>query len=242
MEDTVIPFAVLGGDFRRARNRPDWFLPWRFGPAARAHQCLLQWGRWWVLAPWKKACHGIILRMDPDKEKRRNVVSHWLCACPKWTLGVALVVVTGIRILVRYLESSHSWWCHQMETFSALLAICAGNSPVKGEFPTHRQVTRSFDDFFDHLNKRLSKQSYGWWLRRHRAHCDVIVIGTHLGIGQCSSTCVQSFINCRDLTTWPGTRILASVMVLDDILRWLAVWAKWIAWHFVKPSFIGDNN
>ena len=52
-----------------------------------------------------------------------------------------------------------------METFSALLAICAGNSPVPGEFPTQRPVTRSFDVFFDlRLNKRLSKQSWGWWL------------------------------------------------------------------------------
>ena len=45
-----------------------------------------------------------------------------------------------------------------METFSALLAICAGNSPVSGEFPTQRPVTRSFDVFFDLCrNKRLSK-------------------------------------------------------------------------------------
>ena len=57
-----------------------------------------------------------------------------------------------------------SWWRHQMETFSALLASCAGNSPVPGEFPTQRPVTRSFDIFFDlSLNKRLSKQSWGWW-------------------------------------------------------------------------------
>ena len=54
------------------------------------------------------------------------------------------------------------WWRHQMETFSALLAICAGNSPVTGEFPAQRPVTRGFDDFFDRLNKRLSKQSWGW--------------------------------------------------------------------------------
>ena len=27
----------------------------------------------------------------------------------------------------------HSWWRHQMETFSMLLPICAGNSPVTGE-------------------------------------------------------------------------------------------------------------
>ena len=52
-----------------------------------------------------------------------------------------------------------------METFSALLAICAGNSPVPGEFPTQRPVARGFDFFFDlRLNKRLSKQSWGWWL------------------------------------------------------------------------------
>ena len=57
-----------------------------------------------------------------------------------------------------------AWWRHQMETFPALLAICAGNSPVPGEFPAQRPVTRSFDGFFDlRLNKRLSKQSWGWW-------------------------------------------------------------------------------
>ena len=51
-----------------------------------------------------------------------------------------------------------------METLSALLAICAGNSPVPGEFPTQRPVTRSFHVFFDlRLNKTLSKQSWGWW-------------------------------------------------------------------------------
>ena len=52
------------------------------------------------------------------------------------------------------------WWRHQMETFSALLAFCAGNSPVTGEFPSQRPATRGFDVFFDlRLNKRLSKQS-----------------------------------------------------------------------------------
>ena len=51
-------------------------------------------------------------------------------------------------------------WRHQMETFYALLALCAGNSPVTGEFSTQRPVTRSFDVFCDlRLNKRSSKQS-----------------------------------------------------------------------------------
>ena len=62
-----------------------------------------------------------------------------------------------------------TWWRHQMETFSTLLAICAGNSLVPGEFPTHLPVTRSFNVFFDlHLNQRLSKQSWGWWFETLR--------------------------------------------------------------------------
>ena len=64
-----------------------------------------------------------------------------------------------------------------MEAFSALLPICAGNSPVPGEFPARKPVTRSFDVFFDlRLNKLLSKQSWGWWLRRYSAHYDITVM------------------------------------------------------------------
>ena len=59
---------------------------------------------------------------------------------------------------------TEEWWRHQMETFFALLALCAGNSPVTGEFPAQRPVTRSLDVFFDLcLNKRLNKQSRVWW-------------------------------------------------------------------------------
>ena len=47
-----------------------------------------------------------------------------------------------------------------METFSVLLALCAGNSPVTGEFPAQRPATQNFDVFIDlRPNKRLSKQS-----------------------------------------------------------------------------------
>ena len=66
-----------------------------------------------------------------------------------------------------------------MEAFSTLLAICAGNSPVPGEFPTQRPVTRSFDVYFDlRPNKRLSKHREAGDLRRYRAHYDVIVMMT----------------------------------------------------------------
>ena len=45
---------------------------------------------------------------------------------------------------------------------SALLALCAGNSPVPGEFPSQRPVTRSFDVFLDLRPNKRSKQWWGW--------------------------------------------------------------------------------
>ena len=91
------------------------------------------------------------------------------------------------------------WWCHQMETFSALLAFCAGNSPVTGD--GHRWIprTKASDEelwcflWFDlRLNKRLSKQSWGWWFetpsRSLWRHCNGVCclhprkwhhVGTH---------------------------------------------------------------
>ena len=73
-----------------------------------------------------------------------------------------------------------AWWPHQMETFSALLTLCAGNSRGTGEFPAQRPVTRSFDIFFDlRLNKRFSKQSRIWWFetlsRPLWRHCNGIL-------------------------------------------------------------------
>ena len=70
-----------------------------------------------------------------------------------------------------------------METFSALLTICVGNSPVRGEFPIQRPVTRRFDVFFDlHPNKRLSKQWWGWWFEKSSCpwwhHCNEYTVFT----------------------------------------------------------------
>ena len=66
--------------------------------------------------------------------------------------------------ICQQLISEMTWWRHLMETFYALLAICAGNSPVSGEFPAQRPVTHSFEVFFRlRLNKRLIEQSLDWW-------------------------------------------------------------------------------
>ena len=70
-----------------------------------------------------------------------------------------------------------------METFSALLALCVGNSPVTGEFPAQRPMTRSFDVFFDlRLNKAWVNNRKVGDLRRHRGHYDVIVMCIHAAI------------------------------------------------------------
>ena len=74
-------------------------------------------------------------------------------------------------------------WNHddviKWKPFSALLAVCAGISPVTGEFSPQRLVTRSFDVSFDlRLNKRLMSKNNREVgdLRRYRAHDDVTVM------------------------------------------------------------------
>ena len=119
---------------------------------------------------------------------RFDGMSYWArhgTICRSWprllhsaTRLVAVGRVSGMR------DMAFPWWRHEMEAFSALLAICAGNSPVPGEFPAQRPVTRSFDVFLDlHPNKLLSKQWWGWWfdtpscpLWRHR---NAFVIGLY---------------------------------------------------------------
>ena len=64
-----------------------------------------------------------------------------------------------------------------METVSALLAICAGNSPVPGEFP-HKGQWRGalmFSLIWARINGWVNNPEAGD-LRRHPTHCDVIVM------------------------------------------------------------------
>ena len=81
--------------------------------------------------------------------------------------------------------SLNTWWRHQMWTYSALLALRVGNSPITGEFPSQRPVTRSFYVFFDlRLNKRLHKQSRPetpWCslLRHCNASCWTVILDVH---------------------------------------------------------------
>ena len=91
----------------------------------------------------------------------------WVQSIIRWlVLGNSLV--PNMRQIIICTNDDLVQYSHddviKMETFSALLAICAGNSPVPGDFPTQRPVTRSFDGFFYlRPNKRLNKQTWGWW-------------------------------------------------------------------------------
>ena len=106
-------------------------------------------------------------------------LSHWHSG--KVRLFIRKSVGSYITEELPNIQSAHyiPWWRHQMETFSALLAICAGNSPVTGEFPAQRPVTQSFDAFFYLLpNKRPSKQWWGWWFETSSCplwrHCNAL--------------------------------------------------------------------
>ena len=70
-----------------------------------------------------------------------------------------------------------SWWRHQMEAFSALLALCAGNSAVTGEFQYKGQWHGAlmFSLICAWINGWVNNREAGD-LRRHRAHYDVIVM------------------------------------------------------------------
>ena len=88
----------------------------------------------------------------------------WLSTCP---VGVRDLSFFKVEIVNWYECINYgiiSWWRHQIETFSVLLAFWEGNSPVTGGFPSQGPVTQSFDVFFDlRLNKHLSTQSRSWW-------------------------------------------------------------------------------
>ena len=70
-----------------------------------------------------------------------------------------------------------AWWRHQMETFSALLAICAGNSPHKGQWLEASMFTLICARINGWVNTREAGD-----LRRYHAHYDVIVMVSLRGV------------------------------------------------------------
>ena len=124
-----------------------------------------------------------------------------------------------------------SWWRHEMEAFSALLAICAGNSPITGQFPS--QVTRSFDVFYDlRLNKRLSKQWWGWWFQTP-SH----PLWRHCNVGCIYIVAAFSSVNVWD-AEFPKMKVLAPIFKLLTMTARLQqcgniACQNWMHWFYV---------
>ena len=119
--------------------------------------------------------------------------------------------------LVSLHSPAWTWWRNQIGTLSALLALCAGNSPVTGEVPSQRPLTQSFDVFIDRcLNKRLIKQSWAGYLGRNRAHYDVTVmnIEQHRRDGGMDG-------RTDKLETWDAIALIITSLWWKTIIEWL---------------------
>ena len=89
---------------------------------------------------------GRILYLNPV-DKPTAAIRLWLCSSLVWLRDAETTMMT----------SSNG------NIFRVTGPLC-GEFTGPGEFPTQRPVTRSFDVSFDlRLNKRSSKQPWGWW-------------------------------------------------------------------------------
>ena len=146
-----------------------------------------RWERWRLKSPASRLFTQLLIQ-GADQRKHQSsaslayarVIHRWPVISPnKWSVTRKMLPFDDVIMLYEYSISQYHlnylyifrhafYMCRddvtdQMEIFSALLALCAGNSQVTGEFPTQRPVTWSFVVFFNlRLNKRLSKQSWGW--------------------------------------------------------------------------------
>ena len=117
-----------------------------------------------MLAPWTLLSRMRFGKCVISCEKPNTVILRFTYMCVGIVANLPFAQLSGdFEVLCSWNHTT--WWRHRMETFSALLAICVGNSPVSVEFPAQRPVTRSFRVFFDlRPNERLSKHSWGGWL------------------------------------------------------------------------------
>ena len=125
-----------------------------------------------------------------------------------------------------------------METFSALLALCAGNSPVTGELPSQRPLTRSFDVF-------LPKQTVGQTIEAPVIWDAIALIMTSLS---CRLTCTPT-LPCINLDTYIvrviffykfrvfRTRIWNVNRTILGCIPSLGAFSKWRPWkNAEKPT------
>ena len=137
-----------------------------------------------------------------------------------------------------------SWWCHQTETFSALLALCEGNPPVT--FPSQRPVTQSFH-YTDVIMSAMASQITG---------VSIAYSNVCSGADQRKHQSSASLAFVREIHRWPVNSphkepITQKMFPFDDVIillfslisAWANDWAKnsrrrwcWI----IKKFDVGD--
>ena len=135
------------------------------------------------------------------------------------------------------------WWRHQMETFSALLALCAGNSPVPVNSP-HKGQWRGalmFSLIYAWINDWVNNREAGD-LRRQRGHYGVIVmlsLLTHFILthwGRMIHICVSNLtiiVSHKDLLSVPSHYL----STCWNILNWtLTNKLQWNSYIFIQEN------
>ena len=117
------------------------------------------------------------------------------------------------KFLVHMMTSSNG------KIFCVTGPLC-GEFTGPGEFPAQRPVTRSFDVFFDlRLNKRLSKQSWGWWFETPSWSL----------WRQCNE-----LNNCQNCGLCYFGKTLATSHAFQSYSKFVNNWKKSVLYHFLK--------
>ena len=106
------------------------------------------------------------------------VYSNWSKSAirTQWNKDENVYILCCFAVLKKFFREM-SYWLLSWKTVQSYSMMTSSNGNIfrvtgplcgeftgPGEFPTQRPVTRSFDVYFDlRLNKRLCKQSRGWW-------------------------------------------------------------------------------
>ena len=114
------------------------------------------------------------------------------------------------------------------------MAILAGYSPMTGEFPAQRPVTRSFDVFLDlRLIKRLSEQSRGWWFetQSHPLWCNENIL-----YNSCIwTTCIDTMYNKRHIDFLGDIMQAASMCKLHSVCHFMVRYKRISSYRYYDP-------
>ena len=130
--------------------------------------------QWWILKKY-----------TPGADYNENIIETDKVLLKVTVCSFSAVLSKGIWVNAVLLDFGEPFKIRNFMMTSSNGNIFRVTGPLCGEFtgprwiPSERPVTRSFDVLFDlRLNKRLNKQSWGWWfetpLRPLWRHCNVL--------------------------------------------------------------------